>query len=115
MTMELIVGIIGGAFVMLVIFCISTLLRARKTLKNLDRVLRDVHHALNALTNPTLETLHHLDKLTMDITKKSESLDFLFHPLQAPKGGKFSHIMEYVVEGVRLFNKVRNEIHEKNR
>ncbi len=52
--MELIVGIIGGVFVVLSIFCISVLLRARKTLKNVDRVLKDVHHALEALTNPTL-------------------------------------------------------------
>jgi hypothetical protein len=122
--MELIVGIIGSAIVILVIFLISTLVRARKTLKNADRVLRDIHHILNALTNPTLETIHHLNKLTMDVAKKSESLDILFRPLYAIKkehvvpesgGGKFSHLIEYVAEGIRLFNKVRSEIREKSK
>lgn len=113
--MELIVGIIGGVFVVLSIFCISVLLRARKTLKNVDRVLKDVHHALEALTNPTLETIHHLDKLAMDITKKSESLDRLFHPLQTAKSNNFSHIAEFVVEGIRLFNTVRSQMHEKKK
>lgn len=123
MTTELIVGFIGIVFVTFVIFCISILLRVRKTLKNLDRVLRDGHHILNALTNPTLETIHHLNQLTMDMKKKAEGLDVLFHPLYAIKknhfdsdiGGKFSHIIGYISEGIRLFNEVKSAIHEKNR
>jgi len=124
MTMELIVGLIGIVFAVLVAFCISILLRVRKTLKNLDRVLRDGHHLLSGLTNPALETIHHLNKLTMDVTKKSESLDILFRPLYAIKkecsdsnsmGSKFCHLMEYVATGIRLFNKVKSEIYEKNR
>ena len=50
MIMEIIVGVIALAFVVLVIFLILTLQTTRKTLKRTDRVLVDVQKNLEELS-----------------------------------------------------------------
>jgi uncharacterized protein YoxC len=93
---------------------IITLVRLRKTLKKCDQVLNDTHHLLSALKEPTLETVQHINKLTADITKKSEGLDVLFRPLYAikkekPEGDKFAHLIEFIIQGVQIFNTFRKK------
>jgi len=116
MTTEIIWSVIGAAFLVLVVYLITTLIRARKTLKNLDRVLHDTHHFLSAIREPAVETIQHINKLTVNITKKAEGLDLLFRPLYSLKkeeskeshsGEKLSHLIGFVMDGIRIFNKIK--------
>jgi uncharacterized protein YoxC len=111
MTTEIIFGIIAGTFIVLTVFLILTLVRLRKTLKKCDQVLNDAHHLLSALKEPTVETIQHINKLTADISRKSEGLDVLFRPLYAMKKekteDKFAHLIEYIIQGVHIFNTFR--------
>jgi uncharacterized protein YoxC len=116
MIIEIIVGIIAIAFVLLVIFSIITLHRLRKVMKKTDRVLTDAHHLLHALSEPSVELVHNTNKLVVDIKKKSEGLDVLFRPLYGLKKEKteahekLSGLLECVIEGVQLFQKIKNEM-----
>ncbi len=118
MIMEIIVGAIALAFVVLVVFLILTLQDTRKTLKKTDRILTDIHKTLEGIAEPSAHLIHSIDKLTLDIKKKAEGLDVLFHPLYAMKEGsghkkgsdKLSEIVECVADGIRLFQKVKKEI-----
>ena len=71
MIMQIIVGAIALAFIVLVVFLIRTLVSLRKTLKKVDRVLQDAHKSLE----PVSELIHNASKLTADIRKKSEGFD----------------------------------------
>ena len=118
MVMEIIVGVIALAFATLVVFFIFTLQNARKTLKKTDKILSDIHKTLDAIAEPSAHLVSNVDKLAVDIKKKSEGLDILFHPLYAmnrKKGdgkqeSKFSEIVGWVGEAIRLFQKIKNEI-----
>ena len=117
MTIEIILSVIGVVFLILVVFFVIALVKVRNTLKKMDRVLHDAHHFLGVMTKPTVETMEHINKLTVDITKKSEGLDVLFRPLYLLKKGKaqahqldgvnLPQIIGYVIEGIRIFNKIR--------
>ena len=118
MIMEIIVGAIGLTFAILVIFLILTLQDMRKTLKKADRILSDVHKTLDAISEPSTHLIHNMNKLTLDIKKKADGLDVLFHPLYAMKkeeGEKKGHdtlteVMECIAGGIRLFYKLKNEM-----
>lgn len=119
MIMEIIVGVIGAAFVVLVVFLLLSLKKLNQTLKKADHILADVRHLLNDATDPAIDLLENTNALVLDIQKKSEGLDLLFRPLYSikkaksdPKNGteKVSELMEYVAEGVRLFGKIKNEM-----
>src|ERR1700722_13967076 len=118
MSMEIIVGAIALAFVVLVVFLILTLQDTRKTLKKTDRILTDIHKTLDAISEPSVHLIQSVNKLTLDMKKKSEGLDVFFHPLYAMKGepshkkgsDKLSEIIECVADAIRLFQKVKNEI-----
>ncbi len=117
MTIEIIVGAIGLIFAILVIFLIFTLQNVRKTLKKADKLLSDMHRTVEAITEPCVHLVSSVDKLTLDIKKKSEGMDALFHPLyamnrkkQEDKNNKFSEILECAGEAIRLFQKIKNEI-----
>jgi len=119
MVMELIVGSIGLAFVILVVFLIITLQKLRKLMNKADRTLTDINSILSVITEPGIEMISNANKLVADVKKKSESLDFLFRPLYAlkkekseSKNGcdKISELIDCVADGVRLFSKIKNEI-----
>ncbi len=119
MVMEIIVGVVGLAFILLVIFLIMTLQRLRRVMKKTDRLLTETHRLVHTLSEPSAELLHNTNKLVVDIKKKSEGLDVLFRPLynlkkektEGHKGyEKIAELLECAVEGVRLFNKIRNEM-----
>jgi len=119
MAMEIIVGLIGTAFVVWVIFMIITLHKVRKVAKKTDHVLSAVYHLLRSITEPSVDLIQHTDELVRDVKKKAEGLDVLFHPLyemkkeksEEPKGcKKICDLLEYVSEGIHLFNKIKNEM-----
>lgn len=119
MIMEIIVGTIGAAFVVLVVFLIMTLQRLRKVMKKTDRLLTEVNHLVHAVAEPSVELVHNTNKLVVDVKKKSEGLDVLFRPLygikkERPEGhkgvDKICELLECAIEGVRLFTKIRNEM-----
>jgi hypothetical protein len=119
MIMEIIVGIIGIAFIVLVVFCVIALQRFRKVIKKTDYVLKEVHYLLHSITEPSVELIENTNKLVLDVKKKSEGLDVLFGPLYCLKkersGGhkgceKICDLLGYVAEGIQLFNKIKNEM-----
>lgn len=116
MIIDISIGIIAIAFVILVVFLVMTLIRLRKVLKKTDRVLSDVHQTLNTLSVPSSELIQNSNRFVLDLKRKSEGLDVLFRPLYALKkseshsGGKFSDIAIFVTEGIHLFNKIKKEM-----
>lgn len=116
MIVEISVGIIAIAFVVLVVFLVITLKRLRKVMKKTERVLSDVHQTLNALSNPSIELVQNTNRLIIDVKKKSEGLDFLFRPLYSLKkseghtADKIGDIAQFVAEGIQLFNKIKKEM-----
>lgn len=121
MIMEIIIGAIAVAFVVLVVFLSRTLAALFKTLKRVDRVLADAHKMLESVSEESAHLLHNSNRLVLDIKKKSEGLDIFFHPLYemkkeahspVDKNGyeKASRIIDYVADGVRLFSKIREDV-----
>ncbi len=119
MAMEIIVGAIAGAFIVLVVFAIIALQNVSKTLKRADRTLMEAQKALEAFSGPGQDLLQNTNKLVVDVRKKSEALDVLFRPLYGvkrerhePKNRyeKVSEVMEFVAEGVRLFSVIKEDI-----
>ncbi len=117
--MEIIVGAIAGAFIVLVVFAVIALQNVSKTLKRADRTLAEAHRAIEALSKPGEELLHNTNKLLADVRKKSEAVDFLFRPLYGMKRErheaknryeKVSEVMEFVAEGVRLFSAIKDDL-----
>ncbi len=116
MVMEIIIGVIALTFVVLVVFLIMTLQSTRKTLKRTDRVLMEVHKNLEAISEVSVELLQNVNKLTLDIKKKSESLDVFFRPLHHMKkedkdiSDVISDIAESTAGIIRLFNHLKEGI-----
>lgn len=119
MIFEIIAGAAALAFVILVIFLILTLRDTRRTLKKTDRILSDVHKVLDAVSEPTEHLIQSLNKLTLDLKKKSDGLDVLFRPLYGIRKGdhdgkeehdSLSEIVECVGGAIRLFKKIKKEV-----
>lgn len=118
MVYEIIAGVAVLAFVILTIFFVLTLRDTRRTLKKTERILNDVHKAIDAVSEPAEHLVQSLNKLTLDIKKKSEGLDVLFRPLYGMRKegeGKEEHdtlseIIECVGGAIRLFKKIKKEI-----
>lgn len=119
MTIELIVGVIGIAFIVLVIFFIITLQGLRKTAERTEQTMKEAHHLLRELSEPTVELIENTNKLVEDVKKKCEALDVLFHPLNAfrnnrsekPNGlEKICCVLGFVEEGIQLYKKIKKEM-----
>ncbi|MBX9923845.1 MAG: DUF948 domain-containing protein [Rhabdochlamydiaceae bacterium] len=119
MVIDVVVGVIGSAFVVLVVFLVIALQRLLKVIKKSDVLLSELHDVLNDFSSPSLELVENTNALIVDIQKKSEGLDCLFRPLYAIKKEKFeqsngaekiSGLIECLAEGVRFFGKIKNEM-----
>jgi hypothetical protein len=120
MVVEISVGVIALAFVVLTIFSVIALRKTMKTLKKADQTITDIHKKIDKFSAPGLDLINDVDKLTKDITKKSEALDFLFLPFYSKKNGKtHPHFkdgqgkvivdsLEFIADGILLFNKIKN-------
>ena len=118
MIMELIVGVIAAAFVVLVVFAVRALIELGKTLKKTEKTLSETHKLINELSEPALGAMQNTNKLVADIRKKSEAMDVLFHPLYALRKEKpevkhvqdeIAEILGFIAEGVRLFKIIKKE------
>lgn len=118
MITEIIWGVIAAAFVVLVVFCVIALQKIGKTVKKTEKTLSEINHLLGEISEPTAEIVENISKLTADINKKAAGLDVLFRPLYCmkqkhePSHGhdKVSNIIDFAAEGLRLFNKIKNEM-----
>ena len=118
MAMEFIVGSIGVAFILLTVFFIITLLRLQKVIKKTDLVLKETHHLIRSISEPSVELIENTNELILDVKKKSEGIDVIFQPLYNLKREKsnvhrFDKICELVgciADGIELFRKIKNEI-----
>jgi uncharacterized protein YoxC len=119
MSIETGVGIVAIAFSMLVIFLFVTLNRLLRVIKKTDRVLTEASHLLRSISEPTVDLIENTNKLIVDVKKKSEGLDILFHPLyglkkEKPERSKSSErlyeILGCALEGIQLFNKIKKEM-----
>ena len=117
--MELIVGVIGIAFIVLVIFFIITLQGLRKTAERTEQTMKEAHHLLRVLTEPTIELIENTNKLIEDVKKKSEGLDVIFRPLYAFRKDrsekpnsleKICGVLGFVEEGIQLYKKIKKEM-----
>ena len=134
MIIEISVGAIALAFVILVIYLILTLRQSCKTLNKTQHLISEVQKDIKAISKPSVELVGHINDLTKDIQKKSKALDALFRPFLAIKQehGETSHqhhdkkssntfdklaeIMEYLAYGIVLFNQIKEGVkrHGKN-
>jgi uncharacterized protein YoxC len=119
MVIEIVVGAIGIAFILLVIFFIITLQRLRRVIRKTDRTLTEICYLLHSISAPSIEMVDGVNKLIGDVQKKLEGLDVLFHPLYGLKkekseghttSEKIYGVLEYITEGVHLFNKIKKEM-----
>lgn len=121
MVMEVIVGAIAVAFVVLTIFLILALNKLRQTLKNTDRTMIDIRKKIDEIAEPSVKLIDHLNQLTKDIAKKSEVLDVFFTPFYSKKNSKHEERKEsknamivdslnLLSDGVHLFNEVKNVV-----
>lgn len=100
MIVEICVGLITAAFIVLVIFLIIAL-------RNLILTLRQSRH-----------TLQNINHLTLDLKAKSEALNLFFNPLAklSKKKTDLKHLknfekaaemINFATDGILLFNKLR--------
>jgi uncharacterized protein YoxC len=115
MIIEIILGVSALAFVILVIFLILALRDARRTLKKADRMMNDVHKIIDEVSEPSVHLIQNLNKLTLDIKKKSEGIDLLFRPFYGMQKGdhghdSFSEIVGCISCATQLFRKIKKEV-----
>ena len=117
MIMEIIVGVIALALVFLVIFIILALKRMHTSLNHMDRIMGETKKAVEEISEPAEHLVQNLNKLTVDIKKKSEGLDILFHPLYALQGKKtdktddrLTAIVECVADVASFLQKIKTAI-----
>ncbi|GAB4189087.1 MAG: hypothetical protein Tsb0015_09580 [Simkaniaceae bacterium] len=115
------------AFIILVVFLIMTFITTRRTLKETTITLMHIQRQMQALSKESISLIQNTNDLTLDIKKKSESLNFIFHALASFNKNKFhvlemekqknisekiSEILECVGSGIILFNKIKEGIGE---
>ena len=112
MDLDIILGIIGLAFVVLVIFVVITLQRLGRAIHRTEHVLKEVQDVLRDLSGPCVELMDNANKLILSVKKKSEGLDVLFAPLYGLKKEKHEEhhgvekigdLLNYLNEGIHLF------------
>lgn len=133
MIIEISVGAIALAFVILVIYLILTLRQSCKTLTKTQHLISEVQKDIKAISVPSVELVGHINELTKDIQRKSKALDALVRPFLAIKQehaetshhhdkkssntfDKIAEIMEYLTYGIVLFNQIKEGVkrHGKN-
>lgn len=111
MDIEISVGIIALAFVVLVIFLVRTLIdlrktinQANKTLAKFEKIPGDVLESLNSLLHPFSRKQTKSEK-TVQLKKPYNTIE------------KAADVMDCVSSGIHLFNKIRasSKTHDKAR
>lgn len=113
MTIEISVGIIAAAFVILVIFLIIGIMSSRKTLKEMNKLLHASKRDIDELSSESIKLVKNLNDLTNDAKRKMHALDFIFKPISHAKerleneNSLSSEIIQCFTAGAIAFNKIR--------
>jgi Na+-translocating ferredoxin:NAD+ oxidoreductase RnfC subunit len=112
MIIEISVAVIAGAFLLLSVFLVISLLNTNKTVKALQK---DIHH----LSNETVKLVENTDEFVTDVKRKSQAMNFLFRPFMNRERAhreERSHskaedtvaaAIDWVVTGVDLLNQIK--------
>lgn len=92
MPIETSVTIIALAFVVLVIFLVTTLMKTKETLAEAAQLIQK------------------LDELTSDIKSKSESLNFLFPHPRRETNDTMKEVVELMKVSLHLFDKIKTAV-----
>jgi hypothetical protein len=116
MIVEISVGVIALAFVVLVVFLVIAIVNATKSLKLIQKNLEHISPDVKAL-------IHNTKELSADIKMKSESLNLIFRPLHAlsyPEGhretkhtkgrDKAAELVDCALLGVALYQKIKGTL-----
>jgi uncharacterized protein YoxC len=93
---EISVGIIALSFVFLVFYLIRTLLSVQGSLKLLGSTMVHMQQQIDELNRETVNLIRNTNQITLDVQKKSKSLDALFHSVE-----NAGLAVEQVTESVR--------------
>jgi uncharacterized protein YoxC len=121
MIIEISVAVIAGAFAILSVFLIVAVVKAQKTLKEVNRVLHTTKKEMEEMSVEGIKLMKNLNETTVDVKKKLHALDILFHPLASMKdemeNAKQSkhkdlatEIAECLAAGFTLYSKIKGGI-----
>ena len=98
MIIEVCIGAVSLAFVILVIYLVMTLIQTRRTLSRIDKLTKTVN------------------EIALDLKEKSEALNIVFRPLARLNKKKVerhsqnvAEIIEFASEGITLFNRLKKK------
>jgi uncharacterized protein YoxC len=113
---EIFLGIIAGSMFTAGIFGIFFLYSAKKTLTKANDFIDEGKDQLYYISQRSINLLDDTDDLILDIKRKTDSVDFLFAPLEKyNKNHNEPKIKDYIYQieellsiGIILFDKVKN-------
>jgi uncharacterized protein YoxC len=116
MIIEISVALIAFALLVGMTCSVIILLKANKTL---DSAKKDLHK----ISTEAIELMKKVDSLVTDLKSKTDSLDFVFHPLKAIGKGKrtiessgtVSEILDWVGTSLTLFNKIKYAVKHREK
>ena len=124
MAIEISVGFIAAAFVVLVVFLIIGVMSSRKSLREMNKLMHATKKDLDEISVESLKLIKNLNETTIDIKKKLHVADFLFKPFSETRDDieanskKIKHhdiasdIMECLAAGMVIYNKIKGGIKE---
>jgi uncharacterized protein YoxC len=116
MVTDISVAIIAAAFVVLVVFLIIGIVKAVKTLREINKTLHSTKKDVDELSQESLKLVKNLNETTNDIKKKLHAMDCLFKPFEhiesemKKTNNLTSDIVECVSAGLVLYNKIKRGI-----
>jgi uncharacterized protein YoxC len=116
MIIEICVGVISIAFVVLVVFLAVTLCKVIETLKKAKRMMAN----LDDISEESLKLIKASNDLVSDFKEKSEALNFFFRPLAKfskkkteskhhRNYDKIAEIINFAADSIVLFNKLKRK------
>ena len=116
MLVEISLAIIALVFVAMLIVIFPLITESRKTMKKMNSFLGELQKDIRDFSAEGLDLVENVNKLTIDLKRKSEDLNVIFRPLHiwrkeksdlhpAKKGNveKLAQLLEIVAEGMPLF------------
>lgn len=130
MIIEICVAVLTVSFLALVVYLVITLRATTATLKKTNHFLSKTEKDLDDLTTESVKLLKNVNDLAAGIRKKSEALDYLISPFtkhhrhsksehkhenrhehgHEEDYGTISELVQFVSNGIVLFNKIRGDI-----
>jgi hypothetical protein len=115
MVIEISIALIAFALLVGMTCAVIILLKTHKT-------LHSAKNDLHKVSTEALDLMKKLDLLITDIKSKTDSLDFVFHPLKTIAKGKYrggsdtvSEIVEWASTSLSLFNKIKHAVKHRGK